>query len=145
MKVLSFRTVINQILGDLLGKYVLPTTPVTRIPALYVSGETGVPPTWKPEGIECVILETPDYISRPLLGQAMTIKRWTVILTGWNYVPLDDCIARLLRYFPGSTVTRLSSTNDERYPCMRVTILDEEIQPLLVYQGTPPTPTGVNL
>ncbi len=145
MKVLSFRTVINQVIGDLLGKYVLPTTPVTRIQALYVAGEKGVPETWKAEGIECVILETPDYISRPLLGQAMTIKRWQIILTGWNDNPLDDCIARLLRYFPGSIVTRLSSPESQLYPRARVTILDEEIQPLLVYQGAPPTPPGVSL
>ncbi len=145
MKVLSFRTVINQILGDLLGKYVLPTVPATRIQALYVAGEKGVPETWRVEGIEAVILETPDYISRPLLGQAMTIKRWTLFLTGWNDNPLDDCVGRLLRYFPGSTVTRLSSPESQRYPRVRVTILDEEIQPLLVYQGTPPTPPGVSL
>lgn len=104
MNILQLRDEINTLLSDLLGDYILPDG--TQVPALYVTGQSGVPTEWKVEGIEATIGEFPELIPGSALGSMVKLQQlWEVILV--QYSPEGDTLLeamnRVIRRFPDAT------------------------------------------
>lgn len=56
----------------------------TRIPAVYVVGQTQVPAKYEPRGVECTIYDVPDPLKEPSRGVRITRDRWRVRFTNYG-------------------------------------------------------------
>lgn len=115
---------------NLIGEYTLPNG--TKIPAVYVVGQQGVPSEWKVEGLEVTMRQFPELIPRAPLGGTVKINQlWEVVLM--EYTPSSDSLAlamdRIVRRFPDAT-PRYFPGNDVAYERCRFTIPDLVLRPL---------------
>jgi hypothetical protein len=115
---------------NLIGEYTLPNG--TKIPAVYVVGQQGVPSEWKVEGLEVTMRQFPELIPRAPLGGTVKINQlWEVVLM--EYTPSSDSLAvamdRIVRRFPDAT-PRYFPGNDVAYERCRFTIPDLILRPL---------------
>lgn len=115
---------------NLIGEYTLPNG--TKIPAVYVVGQQGVPSEWKVEGLEVTMRQFPEFIPRAPLGGTVKINQlWEVVLM--EYTPSSDSLAlamdRIVRRFPDAT-PRYFPGNDVAYERCRFTIPDLVLRPL---------------
>lgn len=134
MNVSQLRDTLTTLLAaspNLIGEYILPDG--TRIPAVYVVGQQGVPSEWKAEGLEVTMRQFPDSRPRGALGSTVKVNQlWEVVLM--QYTPASDTLAlavdRILRRFPDST-PRYFPGNDVAYERCRFVIPDLILRPLV--------------
>jgi hypothetical protein len=115
---------------NLLGTYTLPDS--TKIPAVYVVGQQGVPSEWKAEGLELTMRQFPELApGAPLGGTVKVNQLWEVILM--QYTPSSNTLAlamdRIIRRFPDAT-PRYFPGNDVAYERCRFVIPDLILRPL---------------
>ena len=133
MNVIQLRNTINALLSltpSLLGSYVLPNG--TKIPAVYVVGQSSVPKEWKVEGLEVAIQEFPRINPRPGVGTFQQRKEWTVVLVDYNTTSnkLRMAAERISRKFPDARFSFLPES-DIVYGQYRILIPDVEIGRLI--------------
>lgn len=97
------------------GYYTLPDR--SRIPAVYVTGASMVPPNWTITGIECVIEDVPEITSPGSYSGIVSIESWNVRFTNYGTkkgtsmpVSMLDIRRRLARTFPLDQVTYMART-----------------------------------
>jgi ribonucleotide monophosphatase NagD (HAD superfamily) len=133
VNVIQLRNTINALLSltpSLLGSYVLPNG--TKIPAVYVVGQSSVPKEWKVEGLEVAIQEFPRINPRPGVGTFQQRKEWTVVLVDYNTASnkLGMAAERISRRFPDARFSFLPES-DIVYGQYRILIPDVEIGRLI--------------
>jgi ribonucleotide monophosphatase NagD (HAD superfamily) len=133
VNVIQLRNTINALLSltpSLLGSYVLPNG--TKIPAVYVVGQSSVPKEWKVEGLEVAIQEFPRINPRPGVGTFQQRKEWTVVLVDYNTTSnkLRMAAERISRKFPDARFSFLPES-DIVYGQYRILIPDVEIGRLI--------------
>jgi ribonucleotide monophosphatase NagD (HAD superfamily) len=133
VNVIQLRNTINALLSltpSLLGSYVLPNG--TKIPAVYVVGQSSVPKEWKVEGLEVAIQEFPRINPRPGVGTFQQRKEWTVVLVDYNTASnkLRMAAERISRRFPDARFSFLPES-DIVYGQYRILIPDVEIGHLI--------------
>lgn len=109
------------------GHYTLPDT--TRIPAVYVVGESMVPSNWAVTGIECTIEDVPEIDSPGSVGSVISFERWNVRFTNYGTKEgtrmassMLDIRRRLARAFPSDKATYMART-EATYEAVTVSIL----------------------
>ena len=97
------------------GYYSLPDS--SRIPAVYVVGESMVPSNWTITGIECTIEEVPESVNPGSVSGVISFETWTVRFTNYGTkqgtrmsTSLLDISRRLARAFPRDQVTYMART-----------------------------------
>ena len=115
------------------GYYTLPNR--TRIPAVYVVGESMVPSTWTITGIECTIEDVPEIVSPGSIGAVISYERWKVRFTNYGTkkgtrmaTSMLDIRRRLARAFPKDQATYLART-EATYEALTVSILGAVLNP----------------
>lgn len=134
MNISQLRETLTALLAgspNLLGSYTLPNG--TKIPAVYVVGQQGVPSEWKAEGLELTMRQFPEPTpSAPLSGTVKVNQLWEVILM--QYTPSSNTLAlamdRIIRRFPDAT-PRYFPGNDVAYERCRFVIPDLILRPLM--------------
>lgn len=116
---------------NLIGEYILPDD--SRVPAVYVVGQQGVPSDWGVEGLEVTMRQFPELSpSSPLSGTVKVNQLWEVILM--QYTPASNTLAvamdRIIRRFPDAT-PRYFPGNDVAYERCRFVIPDLILRPLV--------------
>ena len=133
MNISQLRDTITTLLAaspNLIGEYVLPNS--TRIPAIYVVGQQGVPSEWRVEGLEVTMRQFPDIRpGAPLGGTVKVNQLWEVILM--EYTPSSNKMAlamdRMVRRFPDAT-PRYFPGDDVAYERCRFVLPDMILRPL---------------
>jgi hypothetical protein len=115
---------------DLVGSYILPNG--SKIPAIYVTGQQGVPREWKVSGLEVVIQEFPRLSPRPGVGTLQQRKQWAVTLVDYDTSSnkLGQAASRISKVWPDAQFSFAPET-DTAYGQYRITIPDVEIQNLI--------------
>lgn len=134
MNISQLREALTALLGsspNLLGTYTLPDG--TKISAVYVVGQQGVPAEWKAEGLELTMRQFPEPTPRSSLSGTVKVNQlWEVILM--QYTPASNTLAlamdRIIRRFPDST-PRYFPGNDVAYERCRFVIPDLILRPLI--------------
>lgn len=97
------------------GFYTLPDT--TRIPAVYVVGESMVPSNWAITGIELTIEDVPEIVSPGSVGSVISFERWNIRFTNYGTkegtrmaTSMLDIRRRLARAFPRDQMTYMART-----------------------------------
>ena len=133
MNIAQLRDIITTLLTmqpDLIGSYTLPDG--QQVPAIYVTGRSGVPPEWKVSGLEVNVYEFPRLNPRPGVGILQQRKLWTVTLVDYstNSQALTLAADRICRRFPDASLSPQPET-DTTYGQYRITIPDVEIARLI--------------
>lgn len=127
----QLRKVLGDLLASELGTYKREDGQV--IPAIFVTGHQQVPQQWQITGMECIVIEDPDYSPSPCLAASVVFdKMFTVMLT--FYTPRGDSspvIRKIMRVFPYSRMSS-SPPTEEEFERIIVDIPDPEIVPSLV-------------
>jgi hypothetical protein len=109
MNLLDFRTELETLLADYLGKYTLANG--TKTPALAVreSGE-GFPAGTSVDGIEVVIIREPEMIAQDQYRQKQALREWTVFLVDWGteLYSLEDVAELIIYNYPSATARTLT-------------------------------------
>lgn len=134
MNISQLRDAITTLLSaspNLIGEYVLPSN--TRVPAVYVVGQQGVPSEWRVEGLEVTMRQFPDLRpGSPLSGTVKVNQLWEVILV--QYTPSSSTMAtamdRMVRRFPDAT-PRYTPGDDVAYERCRFVLPDMILRPLV--------------
>jgi hypothetical protein len=134
VNVIQLRNTINALLSltpNLLGSYVLPNG--TKIPAVYVVGQSSVPKEWKVEGLEAAIRQFPNMDPSAGVGIANVLKQWEVVLIQYrpDGAEMQQAMDRMVRRFPDCSVRFVQGT-DISYERCRFIIPDREIRNLIV-------------
>lgn len=81
---LDIRRTLELVLSapGLIGQYVLPDG--SRRPAVFVVGRAQVPSTFKAEGVELILQDSPRITERPCIGPIMLTLEWEGRLTAWD-------------------------------------------------------------
>jgi hypothetical protein len=115
------------------GYYTMPNG--TRIPAVYVVGESMVPSDWVVTGIECTITDVPEIVSPGSVGAIVSFERWPVRFTNYGTrkgtrmpTTLLDISRRLARTFPRDSATHTPRT-EATYEALTVSILGPVLNP----------------
>ncbi len=97
------------------GFYTLPDA--TRIPAVYVVGESMVPSNWDITGIELTIEDVPEIVSPGSVGSVISLERWNIRFTNYGTkegtrmaTSMLDIRRRLARAFPRDPMTYMART-----------------------------------
>ena len=97
------------------GFYTLPDA--TRIPAVYVVGESMVPSNWAITGIELTIEDVPEIVSPGSVGSVISFERWNIRFTNYGTkegtrmaTSMLDIRRRLARAFPRDPMTYMART-----------------------------------
>lgn len=97
------------------GYYTLPDA--TRIPAVYVVGESMVPSNWAITGIELTIEDVPEIVSPGSVGSVISFERWNIRFTNYGTqegtrmaTSMLDIRRRLARAFPRDQMTYMART-----------------------------------
>jgi hypothetical protein len=129
----QLRSTITTLLSaspDLVGSYILPDG--TKIPAIYVVGQQGVPPEFKATGLEVTMRQYPELLPAAGVGIVDVLQQWEVVLMQYNPDGKEIALAmdRMVRRFPDATL-RFTPGNDVAYERCRFIIPDREIRRLI--------------
>ena len=115
------------------GYYTLPDK--TRIPAVYVIGESMVPSNWTITGIECTIEEVPEIKTPGSVGAVISYERWPVRFTNYGTkegtrmaTTMLDIRRRLARAFPNDQATYMART-EATFEALKISILGVTLSP----------------
>lgn len=109
------------------GYYLLPDN--TRTPAVFVTGKSMVPSSWKVVGIECTINDVPeDIIDMGTMSGLVQLERWLVRFTNYGTtegtemaMSMLDLRRRLAHTFPRDQAIYLART-EATYEALTVRI-----------------------
>ena len=112
---------------ELIGTYSLPDG--TKIPAIYVVGQNGVPPEWKVDGLEVTMRQYPELLPTAGVGIVDVLQQWEVVIVQYNPdgKQIAQAMDRMVRRFPDATF-RYTPGDDVAYERCRVIIPDREIR-----------------
>ena len=133
MNISQLRSTITTLLSaspNLVGSYILPDG--TKIPAIYVVGQQGVPPEFKAIGLEVTMRQYPELLPAAGVGIVDVLQQWEVVLMQYNPDGKEIAFAmdRMVRRFPDATL-RFTPGNDVAYERCRFIIPDREIRRLI--------------
>lgn len=128
----DLRITLGNLLAAELGTY--RREDGVSIPAIFLSGSQQVPQQWQITGLECVVIEDPDYDPSPCLASSVVFeKTFTVMLTfytpGENSEPI---IRKIMRVFPYCKMSS-SPLTEEEFERIIIDIPATEIVPSLVH------------
>ena len=112
---------------ELIGTYSLPDG--TKIPAIYVVGQKGVPSEWKVDGLEVTMRQYPELLPTAGVGIVDVLQQWEVVMVQYNPdgKQIAQAMDRMVRRFPDATF-RYTPGDDVAYERCRVIIPDREIR-----------------
>jgi len=112
---------------ELIGTYSLPDG--TKIPAIYVVGQNGVPSEWKVDGLEVTMRQYPELLPTAGVGIVDVLQQWEVVIVQYNPdgKQIAQAMDRMVRRFPDATF-RYTPGDDVAYERCRVVIPDREIR-----------------
>lgn len=133
MNITQLRSTITVLLSsptDLIGSYTLPDG--TKIPAVYVVGQRGVPGEWKVTGLEVTMRQYPELLPSAAVGMVDVLQQWEVVLVQYNPdgKEIAQAMDRMVRRFPDCTV-RFVQGSDVSYERCRFIIPDREMRNLI--------------
>lgn len=109
MTPIELRDLLQTDLEDLLGTYTTPSGKVYPAIRIY---PPRVDQSWKIEGIELMVYETPDNTGTiPLTGESLSIDWWILKVVQWDESRgLSEILNRISTFFPRVKVVSKPST-----------------------------------
>ncbi len=108
----------------LIGQYVLPDG--SRRPAVFVVGRAQVPSTYKVQGVELILQDSPRVSERPCIGPVMLTHEWEGRLTAWDTKQnLFDHQRLLMRAFGSSISLEHTTRTDITYEQVTFRLRDD--------------------
>lgn len=123
---LDIRRTLELVLSapGLIGQYILPDG--SRRPAVFVVGRAQVPATYKPEGVELTLQDSPRLSELPCIGPAMIVNEWEGRLVAWDIRQnLYQHQNLLLRAFGSSISLEHTARTDITYETVTFRLRDQ--------------------